>query len=204
MFHLISALSKLLPAARAHCDTEGGPVVTDGRRSLSDGDLDHALKWIPADAEPELRDVFADAIAVRAMAAQAQRVADRLFLETLVRLHRAGEGVAFTGIERGAVTLPPEVVAADEALVSGDIVPLRELVPPERRDELGRRFAAARALRGYDLSDVAAGRAYVAAYVDFVHYAEGHEHAHEHAAHEHAHDHAGHDADAHPEPAHAS
>ena len=53
--HLLgSLLDAILPVADAHCDTADGPAVTDGRRALETGNINHALKWIQAGAEAEL------------------------------------------------------------------------------------------------------------------------------------------------------
>ena len=112
--------------------------------------------------------------------------AEREFLETLVRVHRAGEGAGFDGIKPTGTQLPPEVVAADAALEEGTIDPLRGLIPDERWDELERRFQEALERREFDVDDLAAGRDYAAAYVHYFKYAEGedeHSHHHGHAHH---------------------
>lgn len=179
-------LAAVLPAAHAHCDTAEGPAVMDGRRALESGELGYALKWIPASAEDELRTVYEQVRRVRGLNAEVAVVADRLFLETLVRLHRLAEGVGFTGIQGPGAHVDRVVVAADLALETGDLDPVLALVPAERHQELTRRFAAARALRGFLPSDVAAGRAYIAAYVDFFKYAEGEDTHGRHAHHAHA------------------
>ena len=53
-----SLIESILPTAAAHCDTADGPAVTDGRRALETGNINHALKWIQADGEAELTEVF--------------------------------------------------------------------------------------------------------------------------------------------------
>ena len=92
--------------------------------------------------------------------------------------HHAGEGAGFDGIKPTGTHVPPQVVAADEALSSGRIDPLRGLVDDDRGDELERRFDRAAALKGFDVDDLAAAREYVEAYVSFFKYAEGHDHDH--------------------------
>jgi hypothetical protein len=179
MFNLIKRLSRLIPSAEAHCDTAEGPAVTDGGRALETGNLNHALKWVPADGEAELRQVFDKAMAVRRLAVEAVEVGDRLFLETLVRVHRMAEGVGFTGIQPGGAE-DPLVVAADRALADGDLEPLRALVPPDRFTGLAARFRSTRDKRDFDVDDVAAGRDFVAAYTSYFKYAEGEEHTHGH------------------------
>ena len=197
---VVSLLAALRPATvHAHCDTAEGPAVKAGRRALATGNINQALAWIPADGEAELRDVFEKALKVRTLGTDAAEVADRLFLETMVRIHRMGEGVGFTGIQPTGTDVDPVVTAADEALALGSDAGLLPLVPDERRAELHERFHAAMALKDFDVDDVAAGRRYLAAYVSFFKYAEGEdhehgghahgEHEHERGAHEHSHAH---------------
>lgn len=176
-----SIAGAIVPTAQAHCDTADGPAVTDGRRALATGNINHALKWIQADGEAELKEVFGKALAVRKLGPEAAEVADRLFLETLVRIHRMGEGVGFTGIQPSGAHVDPIVVAADRALETGDDSEVRALAPAERRDELHRRFHVALGKKGFAIDDVPGARDYVAAYVDFFKYAEGEDHAHHHA-----------------------
>lgn len=178
--------------ASAHCDTMDGPTAQDGLTALESADLAHALKWITPEGEAELREVFVRALAARKLGAAAQEVADRWFLENLVRIHRAGEGEAFTGLQPAGVPIDEKVAAADRCVDEGDLRPLEGLVSTERWPELERRFAKVLERRDYDLHDVDAGRSYIEAYVDFFKFAEGHEHDHQHAAREHAptgHDH---------------
>ena len=190
---IATLLATLLPVtAEAHCDTADGPAVRAGRRALETGNLNHALPWIPASGEAELRDVFESAQRVRRLGTEAAGLADRLFLETLVRLHRMGEGVGFTGIQPAGAPLDPVVRAADEALATRSDADLLTLVPEDRRAELDERFRAALALQDFDVDDVVAGRRYLAAYVRFLTYAEGEDHSHD----------AGHDAHHAAEPAH--
>jgi len=188
---IVTLLAALKPATvQAHCDTAEGPAVKDGRKALETGNINYALKWIPADGEAELRDVFEKALKVRTFGAEAAELADRLFLETMVRIHRMGEGVGFTGIQPVGTQIDPVVKAADEAIVLGSDADLLPMVPEERRAGLDERFQAAVALKNFDVEDVEAGRRYLAAYVSFLKYAEGEDH--EHHGHEH-HGHEGHD-----------
>ncbi|WP_149205386.1 DUF6448 family protein [Actinotalea subterranea] len=194
---IVTAIAALRPAVvQAHCDTAEGPAVAAGHRALETGNINHALAWVPADGEAEVREVFTSALRVRGLGAEAAHLADRLFLETLVRVHRAGEGVGFTGIQPAGAHVEPVVRAADEAIARGSDDDLLPLVPQERRAELDRRFRAALALQDFDVDDVVAGRRYLAAYVDFFTYAEGEEHDH-HGSDGHAH------GVAHPDAVHA-
>ena len=85
--------------ALAHCDSIEGPVVQDARIALEKGDPSPVLKWVSKEHEPEIREVFKQAVAVRTKENDAKAIADRHFFETLIRVHRAGEGEAFTGLK---------------------------------------------------------------------------------------------------------
>lgn len=166
--------------ASAHCDTEDGPAVVDGRRALETGNVNIALKWVHPDGEDEVRAAFDKTLTVRALGEEAAELADRWFLETLVRVHRAGEGAGFEGIKPSGTAVPAQVVAADEALEQRSIEPLRGLVADERWAELERRFDRAVALKDFDVDDLVAAKEYMDAYVSFFKYAEGHDHDHHH------------------------
>ena len=87
----VAASILLFPkGASAHCDTPDGPVVVDGKKALEAGEVNYALKWIDPEAEAELKHTFELCSKVRVLNEDARKVADHHFLETLVRLHRAG------------------------------------------------------------------------------------------------------------------
>ena len=186
----LTSLSRALVAllvqpACAHCDTEEGPTVQDGIRALETGNVNHALKWVFPEGEREVRAAFAAALAGRTGRSGQAAQAERHFLETLVRVHRGGEGAGYDGIKPTGTELPPEVVAADAALDAGTIDPLRGLIPADRWDELEKRFNVALGRKGFDVDDLAAARDYVAAYVHYFKYAEGEDEHHHQGSHNH-------------------
>jgi hypothetical protein len=179
-----------IPTASAHCDTLDGPVATAGRQALDSRSVDYALVWIKPEAEAELRAAFNQALAVRRLGKDARELADRYFLETLVRLHRAGEGEPYTGLLPKGTDLGPAIPAADAAIRSGSSSAVAKLITDTAVDGIRHRLDRVIATRNFKTSDIAAGRAHVAAYVAFVHYVErlygdarGTGSAHEHSNH---------------------
>lgn len=158
--------------ARAHCDTMDGPVVKSAQHALATDSVEHVLMWVSQHDEAEVRQAFARTRSVRALNAGARDLADRWFFETVVRLHRAGEGEPYTGLKPAGTDLGPVVPAADRALQAGSLAELEEVLVHAVRNGLHERFDRARAARAFTPGDVAAGRAFVAAYVPFMHYAE--------------------------------
>jgi hypothetical protein len=162
----------------AHCDTMDGPVVRDAQLALNGNNINYVLKWIREADEPELKEAFALAVRVRKHGADARTLADRYFFDTLVRLHRMGEGVGFTGVKPAGTPVDDRIVAADKAIEAGNLTPLAGKVPEEMKHELHLLFDRVMALKDFDVNDVRAGREYVAAYVSFFKFAEGEEHQH--------------------------
>jgi len=175
LFPAIAAAGVLLllsTSALAHCDTMDGPVVAAARAALEKGELTPALKWVKPEAEKELRAAFEKTLVVRAKGPEAKELADRWFFETLVRLHRAGEGAPFEGLKPAGAEVEPAVAAADQALETGKADRLVKELTETVAKGLRERFAKALAARKRAEESVEAGREYVAAYVEFVHYAE--------------------------------
>ena len=158
--------------ARAHCDTMDGPVVRAAERALASGDVAHVLIWVRPQDERTIREAFARTRAARTQGAAARELADLWFFETLVRVHREGEGAPYTGLKPAGAPEHPAVAAADSALAAGKVDVVERVLLHAVRDGLRARFQEALAKKGFAPSDVAAGRAYVDAYVPFLHYAE--------------------------------
>ncbi|MBI5487080.1 MAG: hypothetical protein HY905_07085 [Deltaproteobacteria bacterium] len=170
---LVGALLLVPARASAHCDTLDGPVVAAARKALESGDVNLVLLWVQPDDEPAIREAFQRTLTVRALGDAARELADSYFFETLVRIHRAGEGAPYTGLKPAAGDLGPVVPAADQALESGSVDALVDLVTAAVQEGIRQRFAAAMERKNYGPGDVAAGREYIEAYVPFLHYAEG-------------------------------
>jgi hypothetical protein len=168
-----AAVLALAPSpARAHCDTLDGPVVKDARAAFEARDVTPVLKWVRADKEPEIRAAFGQALAVRALGPEARALADQYFFETLVRVHREGEGAAYTGLKPSGTAVEPGIAAADAALESGSIDALVRQLGGEVERGLRQRHARAVEARRHGAESVERGREFVEAYVDLMHYAE--------------------------------
>ncbi len=159
-------------AVFAHCDTLDGPVVGDARLALEKGDVTGLLKWVRKEHEQEIRDAFARSLAVRVKGKEARELADRFFFETLVRVHRAGEGAPFTGL-KPAGTVEAAIAAADKALQGGSVDELAEKIGNAVGNEIKKRFIEAVEKKNHAEDSVEAGREFVEAYVQYVHFIEG-------------------------------
>ena len=127
--------------AEAHCDSTNGPVVTAARVALTSGDPSPILAYVQPDAERELSAAFWQTLEVRKAGGQTQELADRYFYETAVRLHRNGEGAAYTGLTEVA-DFGPALTAAERALDTGDLPAVVALLERTTHEGLEQRYHA--------------------------------------------------------------
>jgi hypothetical protein len=149
-----------------------GPVVRLARKALDTGNVNYVLPWVRPTDEGAIRHAFEHALKVRGLGEEARSLADLHFFETLVRIHRAGEGEPYTGIKPAGYDLGPAVPAADRGLEEGSAEAVVRLLTEAVRHGVQERLRAAMNRKNFDVNDVAAGRRYVESYVPYVHYIE--------------------------------
>jgi hypothetical protein len=169
---VVLTLLMIPQTALAHCDTLDGPVVETARIALDKGDVTPLLKWVRADDEQEIKAAFQKTLTMRAMGSEAKDFADMYFFETLVRIHRAGEGAPYTGLKPGAA-IDPAVALADEALEGGSVDKLVKVLTNAMANGIRERFAKAYENQKHADESVSDGREFVESYVVFTHYVEG-------------------------------
>lgn len=164
-------VSAYVASVYAHCDSMSGPVIPEAIAALEKGDITPILKWIKPEYESEVKTAFSLAVQVRDKSPEAKKLADKYFLETLIRIHRAGEGAPYTGIK----DTPPEkiIILTDQALASGSADQLIEKIQAHLAVAIKEKFdKALKASKNKDQS-VESGREFVEAYVQYTHYVEG-------------------------------
>lgn len=102
-----------------HCDTRDGPVVAAAERALAARRVELVLPFVPAEGEDEITSAFDQTVAVRSQSPEVRELADRWFFETVVRVHRAGEGAPYTGLKPAGLSVGPVIPVAERAIESG-------------------------------------------------------------------------------------
>ena len=163
------AVSLVIPDyAAAHCDTLDGPVIQDAQKAIAAQDVTPVLKWIKPQEEKAVSAAFKKMLTDRAKNPEA---AEHKFFESLVKIHRAGEGAPFAGL-KAAGDVEPGVAAADQALASGSAADLIKLITDDVAAGIKARFEHAAETYKHKDESVAQGREFVAAYVEYTHYVE--------------------------------
>ena len=174
-----------------HCDSMDGPVVKAAMRALDAGDVDLVLPFVPREGEAEVSETFEKVMRAGEQGPEAREVANRFFFETVVRVHRAGEGEPYTGLKPAGLGHGPVVPVAERAIETGSPDELLELLTETIRAEVKRRFDRVMELRNHADESVDDAREYVEAMLGLEVYTHGlnecahagpHRAAHRHAA----------------------
>jgi len=156
----------------AHCDGIDGPVVQDAKKSLNENNVNYVLLWIQPEYEQEVRNTFSQVMSVRNLNAETKEVADYYFFETVVRLHRLGEGEPYTGLKPTGTEISPAVVQADLSIEDGDLLIIESLLLESVKESIEEKYKTVMDRSDYNPENVEAAREYVEAYINFIHYAE--------------------------------
>lgn len=182
---LLAAAFVTTQTAKAHCDSLDGPVVKAARAALTESNVNLVLIWVQPDDTSTIKQAFEKTLAVRRLNAEARELADMYFYETLVRVHRAGEGAPYTGLKPSGTDFGPAIPASDKTLATGDVKPVLRLLSEITEHGVREHFQETLAKRKFDKNDVQAGRLFVKAYVEYTHYVKGVHDAAARAAHGH-------------------
>lgn len=152
----------------AHCDSYDGPVIQDAYKALKSKDVTPILKWVEVKHEQEVVSLFNKTLTYQNVDDQVYQLLEKHFLETLVRLHREGEGAPFTGLKPAGST---ELIVqmTDEALQNQDIEAFLEKFSAHTERFIHEKYEKVAALKLVKDNSVEQGRAFVAAYVDYTH-----------------------------------
>ena len=159
----------------AHCDTMDGPLIKDARIAIRQNNINYVLKWVRTENESEIKNAYSLMMKVRELSPEARELAEKYFFETIVRVHRSGEGVPYTGVKPSGTPIDEKILAADKSIESGNLSPLTEMELKDKMPELTARFDKVMSLKNFDVNNVKAGREYIEAYVQFFKFAEGEE-----------------------------
>lgn len=171
-------------SASAHCDSFDGPIIPAAQEALRDGDVQPILMWVEPQHEAEIIAAFERAMSVADESEAAKEMGELWFLETFVRLHREGEGAAYTGLKPSG-SMPYFYQQADAALANGSVDALADDIGDTIAEEIRHRFAVAHELQQSAAESTEAGREFVASYVDYFHFIEALHHVLEADHHQH-------------------
>jgi hypothetical protein len=143
-----------------HCDSLDGPVVTAAKKALEAANVNLILPYVPKEGEAEVIRAFEKVMKIRTDEA-VREIADLYFFETVVRIHRMGEGASYTGLKPAGLSEGPVIPVAEEAIESGSPDELIHVLSEMLREEITQRFHHMLHLREHADKSVDDAREYV-------------------------------------------
>jgi hypothetical protein len=143
-----------------------GPVVKAARAAIAASDVGVVLPFVDEVGEAEVRALFDEVSAVRPQSGTAWEIAERLFLETVVRLHRATEGAPFTGLKPAGLDHGPVIPVAERAIATGSPEELVHELSRHLEDQVKIRLDNVMALKARSHEGLREARRYVSAMLE--------------------------------------
>lgn len=156
----------------AHCDSYDGPVIKEAKEALASNNVNPVLKWVSVADEPAIIALFKKTYSLKNGDKQTYNIVEQHFLETLVRLHRATEGVGYTGL-KPVGSASPIVVMADASIDNHNVDKLLTDFTAHIQKVVREKYNKVEKLSLVKNESLEKGRAYVEAYVDYTHTLEG-------------------------------
>ena len=144
-----------------HCDSMDGPVVKAARLALETRNVNLVLPYVPKEGEAEVIRAFDRVLPLRADGAR--EIADLYFFETVVRIHRAGEGAPYTGLKPAGLSEGPVIPIAERAIETGSPDELVKALMDIVRAETVKRFTRMNELQKHADDSLDDAREYVEA-----------------------------------------
>ena len=154
--------------AYAHCDSYDGPVIKDAKQALSSNNPKLVLKWISADQEKEVLDLFAKTYNLKKGDKEVYNIVEKHFLETLVRLHRETEGAPYTGL-KDAGTTKPIIKLTDMSIEKENLSAMTDKLNAFMAQVIKEKYDKVVKLDKTKNESPEKGREFVKAYVDYTH-----------------------------------
>jgi hypothetical protein len=122
-----------------HCDTLDGPVVTAAKKALEAGNVNLILPYVPKEGEAEVIRAFERVLKFH-KDENVCEIGDLYFFETVVRIHRMGEGAPYTGLKPAGLSEGPVIPVAEKAIESGSPDDLIKTLSDMLREEVTHRL----------------------------------------------------------------
>jgi hypothetical protein len=149
-----------------HCDTIDGPVVLAAKQALEKQNVNLILPWVHLEGEREVEEAFTKVIKVYQDGNElTKNIAELWFFETVVRIHREGEGAAYTGLKPAGLDPGPIIPKVDKAIEDEDILEVIKYIQEAVAEEVKEHFKHVIQSKDYDINDVPSARKHINSYL---------------------------------------
>ena len=151
-------------------DPHNGPVMRAAKMALETGNANYVLIWVSEKSENTLKNLLEKTYCERSSRKNLQNRAIDWYFETVNRFHLANKGALYTCLKPGGLDENPIVPKVERAIETGNFEKIIGVIPNTHAADVREHFHHVMDKRNYDLNNIAAGRAYVSAFFDFIGY----------------------------------
>lgn len=155
--------------AQAYYDTENGPVVQAAKKTIETKNVNHALIWTLPEFDTEIKTAYQKTMYVRQLNPEAKELADKNFIETIVRYHNLGQNKPYAGIKK-TETQSKIIRLAEKSIETETPQELLNSLNDAQTIGIKTQYKAVKDKKGFDIDNIEAGREYVKAHINYVRY----------------------------------
>jgi hypothetical protein len=149
-------------------NVHNGPVMRAAKMALETGNADHILIWVPEESENTLKNLLEKTCCERTTQRKARNHSIEWYLQTINRLHSE----YYRPHDLNISTKTPEerktILLVERACETGNFDEIATVMQITSDEEIRQRFNDVLNKSNYDMDNIAAGRAYVSAFTDFI------------------------------------
>lgn len=143
-----------------YCATLEGPIVSAAKKAIETVNIAYVLPWVSKEQEVKVRQAFDLTFHAREKGGDAQVLADKWFIETILRLHLHNDGIPFNGIEPTEESVASVMTTVERVVLHEDDTYLSEWLHGSLENTLKVHLAHIHKTRPHDPADTEAAREY--------------------------------------------
>jgi hypothetical protein len=138
--------------------------------ALVTGNVNYVLIWVPEESENTLKNLLEKTCCERSARKNMQNRAIDWYFDTVSRFHSANKGVLYPCLKSGGLDESLIAVKVERAIETGNFEEIIGIIPDTHAADVRERFHHVMDKSNFDRNNIAAGRAYVSAFIDFLTY----------------------------------
>lgn len=153
-----------------HSNSRDGTLMKAAQMALVTGNVNYVLIWVPEESENTLKNLLEKTCCERSARKNMQNCAIDWYFNTVRRFYSANKGALYTCPKPGGLDESLIAVKVERAIETDNFEEIIGIIPNTHAADVRERFHHVMDKSNYDRNNIAAGRAYVSAFIEFLTY----------------------------------
>ena len=153
-----------------HPHSRNGLLMKAAQMALVTGNVNYVLIWVPEKSENTLKNLLEKTCCERNARKNMQNCAIDWYFDTVCRYFSANKGALYTYLKHGGPDESLIALKVERTIEIGNFEEIIGIIPNTHAADVRERFHHVMDKSNYDRNNIAAGRAYVSAFIDFLTY----------------------------------